>query len=194
MKNSLVIIFCEGESEKIFYQKLLAHLENRFGKRQTQIQIYSVRGVSRFSAKALAKFRADIIPSNPGYKFHVFFAYDSDVFEFGKKPPVDWKELDEKFYKFGADSVFHLIAVRTLEDWLIKDKEGICRNLQIKSSRKLKGHTGLEKITNLYRMADKIYQKGYSINKLLDDLDFDAIYHGITQELSQLIEIVFIKN
>lgn len=191
MKNSLVIIFCEGESERVFYQKLITHLEKQFGKRKKPVVSYSVSGISRFSAKALAKFRFDIMAAYPGYRYEVFFAYDSDVFELGKKPPVDWKVLETGFLKHGAHSVSHLIAVSTLEDWLVRDSMGICRNLKIKHPAKIKGGTGLEKIKNIYKMADKIYQKGYGLDKLLNDLDFNLIYRNIENEVRSLKETIF---
>lgn len=191
MKNSLVIIFCEGESERVFYQKLITHLEKQFGKRKKPIVTYSVRGISRFSAKALAKFRFDIMAAYPGHMYDVFFAYDSDVFDLGKKPPVDWKVLETGFLQHGAHSVSNLIAVSTLEDWLINDTHGICISLKIKPPAKIKGGTGLEKIKNLYKMADKIYQKGYGLDKLLKDLDFNLIYRSIENDVKALKESIF---
>ena len=92
----------------------------------------------------------------------VFCCYDTDVFELAQKPPTNWQIVKKKVCELGIDDFNEIKATRMIEDWFLKDIEGLCKFLGIEIPKKLEGKDGLEKIKHLFRRGKKpkIYQKG----------------------------------
>ena len=48
---------------------------------------------------------------------NTMFSYDSDVFEFSRKPLVDWDSVVKELKQSGAANVEQVRAVRSIGDW-----------------------------------------------------------------------------
>jgi hypothetical protein len=99
-----LVVFVEGDTEKVFYSKLIQHLIQTSPDREPlSIRlIHNVNGIGGFASKAAAKFRNEVVPRYPGCSFGVASCYDADVFELGPKPPVDWPKVIKELKASGA--------------------------------------------------------------------------------------------
>ncbi len=189
----LIVLFVEGETEEVFYRILLSHWRKIEGVHRRKIKIINFCGIGNYAKKAIPKYKAEVCTSYPDCSHEIFLAYDSDVFELAQKPPVDWKKIESGLIDMGAFSVTHLKAERMIEDWLLADLEGICKNLKIKVPRRLEGQTGYEKMKKLFKIADKVYLKGYSLNGFIPKLNFEKITANSSVALNSLKDSLY-KN
>ena len=93
-------------------------------------------------SKVLRTFRKSIIPQYPGYEYHVILSYDSDVFEFSRKPLVDWDSVVKELKQSGAANVEQVKAVRSIEDWFLYDTEGLRKFLHLPGRFQMTGYSG----------------------------------------------------
>jgi len=187
MSGKVIVIFVEGQTDEVFYKKICQHLKKNKKPKSKKLFIKNLKGIGNFEKKACAKIKNEISPKFPKSDLIIFCAYDTDVFSipFQQKPPVNWKNLEKKLLCQGVSKIFHIKAKKMIEDWFLIDAEGICKSLKIKS-QKPSGKNGYEKIKNLFKKANKVYQKGYNINQFVDNLDYDKILSNIKEEISEL--------
>ncbi len=187
MSGKVIVIFVEGQTDEVFYKKICQHLRKSRKTKSKKLFVKNLKGIGNFEKKACAKIKNEINPKFPNSDLIVFCAYDTDVFNipFQQKPPVNWVKLEEKLICEGVSKVFHIKAKEMIEDWFLIDVDGICKSLKIKPF-KPSGNNGYYKIKNLFKRANKVYQKGYNINKFVDNLDYDKILKNIKDEISEL--------
>lgn len=190
----LIVLFVEGKTEEIFYKHLLGYWRQIEGVSKKEIIIITIHGIGNFSKKAVAKFKGEICREYPNSDYEIFLAYDTDVFELAKKPPVDWDKVEKELKASGAFSVTHLKAEKMIEDWLILDLDGICSALKIKKPGKLDGKSGLEKIQKLFKIASRVYQKGYNTKEFISKLNIEKIASGVYKTLGCLKDSIYPKE
>ena len=170
--NRLAVIFVEGDTEVDFYKKLVSYYRNQHGGRLCcRVEIRNVRGVGNYQSKVVRTFRKSIIPQYPGYEYHVILSYDSDVFEFSRKPQVDLDSVVKELKQSGAVNVEQVKAVRSIEDWFLYDTEGLRKFLHLPSKFQMKGYSGQKGLEELFRKAKRTYIKGSACKGLVDALD-----------------------
>lgn len=192
--EKLVVLFVEGETEFVFFNKLIAFLKNKKenkDKKCNKYKIINVRGVGNYALKAPAKFKHEIKPKFPSFFYILFCAYDTDVFQFSGIPPVNWQKVEKTLKKYGAKKVYHIKAEKMIEDWFLTDLEGLCSFLKLKKILKPKGKDGNEKMKALFKKGNKIYQKGSYSHKFLESLDLQKIYTAQNEYLSDLEKELF---
>lgn len=190
--NKCLVLFVEGETEVEFYKKLIAHLKQKLpsGKFKTHLEYKNVGGVGGFKNIALRKFQKEIKPKyNESCEFTIVLCSDTDVFEFSPKPPVDWEEIRIELIAQGASKVILLLARQSIEDWFLKDLDGILCYLRLSKKTKVSGSNGYRKLQRLYGIANKVYLKGGSSKGLVDRLDMDLISKAVSDQLCQLYEV-----
>ena len=177
-KKKCIVIYTEGETECEFYDKLLDEL-----KKINQIDKFNVdkiikqclKGITKFDKKLLKKFEYDIKTKYKDYEIIVFLCYDTDVFDFKAKPPVNWDGVDAKLKRLGAKEVYHIKAEKCIEDIFLIDTVGICKYLNIPQVKRVNGQNGVEKIKNLFMRGNRIYQKGFFCEGFINSLDISLI-------------------
>lgn len=192
-RKKCIVIYTEGETECEFYDKILDEL-----KRINKIDRFNVdkiikqclKGITKFDKKLLKKFEYDIKTKYSEYEIIVFLCYDTDVFDFNAKPPVNWNDVDTKLKILGAKEVYHIKAERCIEDIFLIDTIGICKYLNISQVKKINGQNGVEKMKNLFMKGNRIYQKGFSCEGFINVLDIplilkekQVVFKPLTQEL-----------
>lgn len=193
-----IVLLVEGDTEKTFYTRLIQYLQdkNSTKKRIEKLHIVNLKGVGNYGNKGPNKFKNEICRDNPDVEYNVFCAYDMDVFQsafiYAMKPPVDWKIVEKALRKHGALQVFHLKAFYMIEDWFLVDLEGLCKFLEIDVVQP-KGKNALEKIKNLFRKKNKIYQKG-STDQFISYLSMEKIYTQFYEVLNPLETCLFAEN
>jgi hypothetical protein len=172
--QKVVLIYVEGDTEKEFFEKLYQNWKKR---KNIKIIIKNVKGIGNYQKKPYNHFKTTVKTKFGNCCYNIFFAYDSDVFEFSPKPPVDWKAVEKQFRKHKKAICYHLKAIKNTEDWLFIDFEGLCDFLKLNPEKnKVKGKTGLEKIEKLFKRANKTYIKGTKVEGLLNKLNLKKIY------------------
>lgn len=190
--NKNVIIFVEGETEEELYKRYIipyfrsSHKDNRFN---CEIQIFNVRGAGGFKVDSIMKLKRIIKGSNCK-EFVVVFCYDTDIFEFSTKPPIDWEKVEKQCFKLGVNQVVQIKAIRSIEDWFLYDLDGICKFLRIQVPRTINGKNGYDKLMNLFKRANRVYIKGRQVSGLLEKLDIKTIINHVYKEIEPLEEIL----
>jgi hypothetical protein len=187
MKDKIVVVFVEGQTEVSFYNRICQHFKKN-GNAKIKVIIKNIKGVGNYENKAPAILKNQIKSINKNSKIVVFCAYDTDVFDipFQQKPPVDWKKVESKLLKSGAEIVHHIKAVKMIEDWFLKDMDSLCKFLKLDHVKSIKGKNAFEKMKMLFKKGNKIYQKGYNVSGFVENMDIEKITNSLEEELREL--------
>lgn len=151
LNKSIVCIYTEGETDKVFYDKLLDFMKSKSNKNQfivDEIKKANISGIGNFKTKLVNKFNKEInINKYKNYKKIVVLCYDEDVFDLvHQTPPVDRKQLEKELRDKGANDVIHLVAKKSIEDVFLIDIDNILKSLSLpKSSGKNLNGSGVPK-------------------------------------------------
>lgn len=175
-----VVIFVEGDTDEVFFSRLIAYYRSASITSVNNCEIYNLKGVSRYaSSKFAGKLQAEIIPKaeKKGEKiFAVCCSYDTDVFDDEEAPIVDWKKLKKSILRLGIDYFCQIEVRNAIEDWLLDDLEGLCTYLKLKEVPKpLKGANGYQKLLSLFKRSQKVYTKGISVEDFIDYISIEKI-------------------
>ena len=189
MVDKVVVIFIEGDTEEEFYKALLASLRRKCGGRfPCNIVLKNVKGVGNYKSKVSRIFEKRIKRDYPGYIYDLILCYDTDVFEFAKKPPINWKEVIEELKNKGAYRVSQVLARRSIEDWFLYDLEGLRTYLKLPKKFKMGGYAGIKGLESLFNKANKTYIKGNRCDGLVKGLDIEKIFPYICNEIHVICE------
>lgn len=198
--QSFVVVFVEGETDFQFFTKLLKYYEQNSSSSIRRYKIVQMNGVSHFTSRVKGKLKGEIIPNakKKGLKVvAVCCCYDTDVFEFSERPPVDWKSVKAIVTSLGINYFVEVKVDQMIEDWLLDDLEGLCKYLGLETNKScssdLPGKNGYEKMQNLFRRAHKVYLKGNAAKRALDNLDFAKIRSKRRMRLEALERILNVK-
>ena len=181
----------EGDTEVDFYKKLISHLrEKQGGRLYCKVDVKNVKGVGKYQNKVCRIFEKSIKAQYPNYNYKVVLCYDSDVFEFSPKPPVDWDEVTSIIRGKGASEVKLVKAVTSIEDWFLYDIEGLCKFLKLSKKVKMTGYKGQKGLSQLFLKANKTYIKGVRCNGLIDALDLNVIIPKIENEITIISDLI----
>jgi hypothetical protein len=195
VNNRGVVLFIEGETEIEFYKRLVPLLQkDQDTSRHIKVIYKNVKGLGNFKNKATNIFKNQILRNNPGTQYDVVLCYDTDVFEFSKKPPINWEEVEIAMKQIGANRVYHVKAKRSIEDWFLIDFEGVCRYLSLPVDTKISSGDGIDKIKNLFKRANRPYVKGSKIDRFIEQLDIDRIVKSVDKEIQPLRNLLGLKK
>ena len=148
MADTIVTIFVEGDTEVDFYKKLISYLREKNGGRlHCKVDVKNVKGVGKYQGKVCRIFEKSVKIQNPGSTYNVLLCYDSDVFEFSRRPPIDWNEVIKSLHEKGANDVRLVKAVSSIEDWFLYDIEGLRKFLKLPKKLKMTGYKGQKGLT-----------------------------------------------
>lgn len=187
MIDKCVVIFVEGETEEAFYQCVKNIIRLRLGGSfDCKVELKNVKGISNYKKKVSRIFSKQIIPKYPGHQLDVILCYDTDVFELSQKPPVDWHDVKKDLKKYGARKVELVGAKKSIEDWFLKDIDGIIKYLRLPKSTIASGESGAKELEKLFKKANKIYIKGKKSAGFVEALDVEYILQCICSEIKPL--------
>lgn len=192
-KKTLVLIFVEGDTEVDFYNKMKEHLRQKLGgKFSCEVKVYNLKGVGQYQNTAQRIFDKKIKVNYPHdeYNYKIFLCYDTDVFEFARKPRVDLSKVTAMLYKLGAEDVSRVEAKSSIEDWILLDKEGLRRFLKIPKKQKLIDYKGQNGLKQLFLKAKKTYIKGIRSAGMVESLDMNVIFPKICCQIHEICEAV----
>lgn len=191
--SKLLVLFVEGDTEAEFYKLLINYYREKSSKPFPEVKIINLKGIGRFESKVVSKLKNDILKDKK-YKdleIIVFCCYDTDVFELAKKPPTNWSKVRKGINELGIKSFYEIKSQKMIEDWFIKDLDGICDFLKIKKPKKV-SQEGLKVLKGLFKTSNKIYQKGSYTHKFLEKLDLSKIIgalKGVFDDLEKCLNL-----
>lgn len=191
LKKTLALIFVEGDTEVDFYNKMKEHLRHKLGGRLAcEVKIHNLKGVGQYQNIAQRIFEKRVKVDYPPeeYRYHIFLCYDTDVFEYAKKPPVDWPKVIKMLKELGAHEVLRVEAKTSIEDWFLLDIEGLRSFLKIPRKVKLSGYKGQNGLRQLFLKANRTYIKGIRCAGLVDALDMNVIFPEICGQIHAICE------
>ena len=189
MKKGLFIV-CEGETDVLFYQRVIACLL-RFPGAESPYEILkpiNACGICNFQKWAKTKIKTQYLENEAykDYEFTIVLCRDYDVFR-RENPPVDWPRLIQDVQSFPlVEKVVSIAAYDCIEELFLKDPRGIARYLGRKPIYKFEGSNGVEKISKYFRLANKIYFKGTYGEDFINQLDVPKIMSGACESLAPL--------
>jgi hypothetical protein len=191
--NYQIIAFVEGDTEKEFFEALIKYYRINSTNSIHHIKIFNVKGIGRFEARVISKLKHDILINTAGEKISVVCCYDTDVFELAQKPPVNWEIIKRNVLALGIKEFIEVKAKRMLEDWLLKDVNGLCKYLKITPPKKIEGKDGLDKIKRLFKKGNKLYIKGHNSVKFIPSLNISIIRKEVKAELVEFEKTLNVK-
>ncbi len=195
MAKKLAVLLVEGDTEFVFYKRLINNLNQlNNGELFSEIRYINMHGIGGYCNKAYRKINYEVRPHYPGYKIAVFFCYDMDVFTYEKRPPVNWKEVEKALKELGI-RCYHIKANPSIESWFLLDKENVCRYLRIPENTKLVGRSDYDKLTALFKRGNRVYVKGKNkrAEEFIDFLDISKIMKNICNQLKPLCKYCGIR-
>lgn len=160
------------------------------GRLTRSVEIVNASGIGQYKDKVLRIFEKRIKKKYPNGSFNVALCYDQDVFEMGKNPPVNWREVKKAFLDNGADDVRLIKAIHSIEDWFLCDAEGIFRYLHLPANTKLPNGKGYDRLKALFKKKNKMYIKGKTNGNFVQALDIEKILLSNCREISPLCKLL----
>ena len=194
MADIVVVLFVEGDTEVDFYKKLIEYLRTKNREPfYCTIEIKNVKGTGNYQKKVYRIFKNNIVSKYKNAIYRIVLCYDSDVFEFSRKPPVEWKKVITQLKNGGANEVKQIQAITSIEDWFLYDTEGLRSFLKLPRDFRMTGYKGQKGLEQLFRRANKTYIKGAGCNGLIAALHFDTILPVISKEIISLYAVLDMK-
>lgn len=179
--KTIVCLYTEGETDKVFYDRLLNFIKTKSTNNKfivDEIKKINIAGIGNFKNKLLNKFKREINTKKyEKYKKIIVLCYDEDVFNLvNQTPPIDRGQLEKELKINGAQEVIHLVAKKSIEDVFFLDIDNILKELKLPKSclSNLSG-SGYNKLSTIYKRADKIYIKGAKVEPFVHKLDIAKI-------------------
>lgn len=176
-----IVLFCEGDTEEIFYKKLFHHLLKSSNKK-IELTIRNFKGIGNCKDKPIKVFENEIISKFKDDYFYIFIAFDNDIFMFNRKPPLDFETFSNirklLIKKKKVREVYPLVAQQCIEDWFLLDLNGLQKYLSPNSKGPIKlpeGKDAVEKMKKLFEKYNKMYINGYATEDFVECLDLNKI-------------------
>jgi len=183
-----VVLFVEGDTDIIFFRELIDYYKRVSIVRSCEIR--NIKGVSRYaSSKIVGLLQNEIKPRLHANTelYAIACSYDTDVYEKGEAPNINWTKLEKEVKRLGAEEFCRIEVKSCIEDWLLDDIEGVCAYLNLKTIPKtLKGNNGYQKLLSVYRSGGKVYFKGDKAKEMVRSLDIAKIRNKHKEALSDL--------
>lgn len=194
VKNQTVI-FVEGDADELIFRRLIAYYMEQGWESDTHIEYVNSNGFPT-EAKVTSKLR-QIENCSKGVMVRfktVCCEYDSDVFDLKYQKRPNWKMIkDHLKAKFELSGFCHIEAKTSIEDWMLDDTDGLLNALNLPQDTKLKGILGQDKVSDLFRKKNIIYNryKGkINIQKYIERLDIAKIREARKKELKEFEKLL----
>ncbi len=192
MKNKVIIILAEGQTEIEFYKAVIIKARELMSvPYNCKIDYIDLKGIGNYTKDASRKF-AHIKKKYTNEDFYVFLCIDDDVFEYSKKPPINRGEIVKSLKSLGAKKVTPIIAKQSIEDWFLCDFQGVLNYLKLSPNTKKPKGNGQDALKSLFKTAHKVYVKGGKTEGFIEKLNIIKILSincDILKPLCQCLEL-----
>lgn len=186
--SKVIAIFVEGDTEVTFYKKLIKHIRQLHGKQfECNIEYKNLKGIGNFKKDSIKRLN-EIKTKYSGDEIFVFLCYDTDVFKFAKKPPVDMNKVKLELLENGATGVEFVEANDSIESWFLLDFSGILTYLGLPKGTKKGTGKGQDILKRLFKSKSRLYVKGNNSSDLVEALDISKIQKGICSAIKPICD------
>ena len=103
-----IVIYTEGETDAEFYNKVLSTIKNKIPGNKFKINVlktFCITGIGKFQKKLINKFEKEIVKKySKTHDIIVVLCYDTDVFEFSIRPPINRIKLENDLIQLGLET------------------------------------------------------------------------------------------
>lgn len=191
--NKRLTIFVEGDTDKLFFNLLISFLFKNAKKREwdkTRLGIITLDGIC--NTEGIIKSTLDDLPNKDKYIDTALLIFDTDAFEYQKKPPISLERV-ERITKKRNCSFFSIPIEHNVEDMIAFSLHEIITYLKIPADYKIpKGLSGLNLLKRLHKEVGQYYIKGNKCEGLLRCLDYSSIskkYCKVLKSLCDYLEL-----
>lgn len=190
--DCLTVIFVEGDADEIIIDKLISYYRSNGLKKQTKI--INTRGFPGEKKMQQGLTKTNMCSKNPVEFEAVVCEYDTDIFEKGIQQEPDWKKVEKNLKQNNNVTRFCRIQAKTsIEDWMLDDREGLLKALDLPLDTQPKGQYGQDKVKALFRRKNIVYDRHKGREKIkpfLDKLDIAKIREARKKELESFEKLL----
>lgn len=189
-KKTVTVIFVEGDADELIINRLLDFYRENGWRCHDDLEVKNTNG---FPSESKMKTKlAQIQQANNKAKIAfntVFCEYDTDIFEKGLQKKPAWKKIENNLRQRFDISHFSRIEAKTsIEDWMLDDITGLLKSLRLPSNTKPNGKYGQDKVKDLFRRKNIVYDRNKgekNIKPIIDKLDIAKIREARRKELEE---------
>ncbi len=193
--DHIKVIFVEGDADEIIIDKLISYYRSNGLKSQTKI--INTHGFPDEKKMRQGLTKIIMCSKNPVEFEAVVCEYDTDIFEKGIQQEPDWKKVEKNLKQNHNVTRFCRIQAKTsIEDWMLDDLEGLLKALSLPLNTQPKGQHGQDKVKDLFRRKNIVYDRHKGKTKIMpiiDKLDIAKIRAARKEELKEFEKLLEIK-
>lgn len=193
--DHIKVIFVEGDADEIIIDKLMSYYRSNGLKNQTKI--INTHGFPDEKKMRQGLTKIIMCSKNPVEFEAVVCEYDTDIFEKGIQQEPDWKKVEKNLKLNHNVTRFCRIQAQTsIEDWMLDDLEGLLKALKLPLDTQPKGQYGQDKVKDLFRRKNIVYDRHKGKTKIMpiiDKLDIGKIREARKKELKEFEKLLGVK-
>lgn len=196
--NHIRIIFVEGDADEIILNGLVEYYRTKDKGFNKQIRIENTHGFPNEKKMSQGLKKIELCSKVPVVFDVVVCEYDTDIFEKGRQLKPDWKKVEKNLENEYNVSHFCRVEAKTsIEDWMLDDKEGLLKALGLPLDTNPKGQYGQDKVKDLFRKKNIVYDRNKGkakIKPFLEKLDIAKIREARKKELKEFEKLLGVNN
>ena len=193
--DHIKVIFVEGDADEIIIDKLMSYYRSYGFKKQ--IKTINTHGFPDEKKMRQGLTKIIMCSKNPVEFEAVVCEYDTDIFEKGIQQEPDWKKVEKNLKLNHNVTRFCRIQAKTsIEDWMLDDFEGLLKALSLPLNTQPKGQHGQDKVKDLFRRKNIVYDRHKGKTKIMpiiDKLDIAKIRAARKEELKEFEKLLEVK-
>ena len=200
-QKNIIVICVEGDADELIFRRLLDYYQKEGWRCPGELKYHNANGFPSETEIRSKLNQIQRIYSDKTLFFHtVLCEYDTDVFENGACRLPDWSKVRKSLEKdFPSVNFCQIEAKTSIEDWMLDDLDGLLKALNLPKSTRPKGRTGQDKVKDLFRKKNVVYDrhKGkLKIKPIIDKLNIGKIREARKKELGEFERMlgISIKN
>jgi hypothetical protein len=192
------VIFVEGDADEIILNGLVEYYRAKVKGFNKQIRIENTHGFPNEKKMSQGLKKIELCSNAPVVFDAVVCEYDTDIFVKGQQLKPEWRKVEKNLKD--EYNVLHFCCVEaktSIEDWMLDDKEGLLKALGLPLDTNLKGQYGQDKVKDLFRKKNIVYDRHKGREKIqpyLDKLDISKIREARKKELKEFEKLLGVKG
>lgn len=194
MSEKAFINICRRDTDKIFFDLLVTFLFKNAKKRKwnkENLKIITLEGIC--NADGIIDSTLFDLDNKEKYSDTVVLIYDTDAFEYQKKPPISLERVG-RIASNNNCSFLSIPIEHNVEDMIVFSLKEILNFLKLPIDYRVpSGLSGLTLLKLLFKEAGKYYIKGNKSESLLRCLDYSSICKKYCKVLRPLCDYFELK-
>lgn len=198
-QKNIIVICVEGDADELIFRRLLEYYQQEGWCCPGVLKYHNANGFPSESEIRSKLIQIQRIYSDKTLFFHtVLCEYDTDVFEDETYRLPDWSKVQKNLKKdFPSINFCQIEAKTSIEDWMLDDLDGLLKALNLPTSTRPKGRLGQDKVKDLFRRKNIVYDrhKGKkNIKPIIDKLNIAKIREAREKELKEFEKLLGVSR